>query len=67
MGKKFISIILEKKKKKRQNTLNLLKNAAFTVNIRNNVFKYQFESQACVSIQLLPRKRHKYLMFAVNY
>lgn len=47
--------------------LNLLKNAAFTVNIKNNVFKYQFESQACVSIQLLPRKRHKYLMFAVNY
>lgn len=45
-GKTIVSIILSKKKKKREteNTLVLFKNAAFTGNIRNNVFKYQCES-----------------------
>lgn len=36
--------LVKQTKKKVENTLSLFKNAAFTVNIINNVFKHQFES-----------------------
>lgn len=43
-------------KKEPQKTHIFLQNTSFTVTIRHKVFKYQFESNACVSIQVLPRK-----------
>lgn len=54
-------------KEELQKTLILLRNAPLNGNIRNNVFKYQFESYTRSFIQLLPRKRQKHSMFVVNY